>query len=65
MAARLTEEQNTERLALYEQGFLDYQIAEKVGVSQVAITRWRNKRGLTPHGRANPTKGTKRSSAAA
>lgn len=39
------------RLELYEQGMLDYEIAEYMGVTRRAITYWRESLKLPPNGR--------------
>ena len=46
----LTPEENAIRYQLYNQGLIDKEIAEKVGVSASAIKYWRTKRNLRANG---------------
>lgn len=43
-----------QRLELYRQGLNDREIAERVGVSTVAIAQWRHRRGLPPNKHKRP-----------
>lgn len=44
-----------QRLELYRQGLNDREIAERVGVSTVAIAQWRHRRELPPNRIDKPT----------
>lgn len=50
----LSDDEHARRLALYEDGLLDREIAAEVGVSASSIHAWRKARGLSPHHRSTP-----------
>lgn len=46
MMIRLSQEENEQRLKLYEQGYTDAEIAGKLYLSIRAVCAWRHKNGL-------------------
>ena len=55
----LSEEEEKERLDLYNQGMSDAQIAKRVYVEKNAIQHWRTRRGLSPNAPKGFQKGNK------
>ncbi|MFW5794906.1 MAG: terminase gpP N-terminus-related DNA-binding protein [Bacillota bacterium] len=46
---RISEKEHKKRLKLYNKGFTDKEIAEKLGLTETPISHWRNKNNLEPN----------------
>lgn len=57
--SRLSEEEEKERIDLYNQGMSDAEIAKRVCVEKNVIQHWRTRRGLSPNAPKGFQKGNK------